>query len=932
MKILLGLMAFFMLPSVTGLGSGIGNAIAAKNNTQDNVAFSPEAYHESNYYSIDLVADGSLSYPSNDVRLICRTTGYSHGVEFSVGGYYYLTSFHVLDDGTSYELRLTPRYSFENAGTTITATQYDSRSGQDIIRSEAFYSAWREDYISLSTTSMEHASDCADLEAFTRHGLDQSYDRQFFTYWNEKNNSRTDQFVRSNPINWRDKNIFGFYLRNGTAYEPLRYVNVGAFTSLEDEYPEKVYLTNNSGHITVPNSMPVQFFRVMSCSINHFTSDAEDPDDPKKPLIKHLSRALDQTNQNYLNNDNYYYPHGVALYRAKDKTGMLSMYYKDFFVESGYAMDFYIDGTDSSSFGKAMKIIQTLAYGKKYVEEMSGDAMGASEVYNAFYPCSGSRSSYAIKGSHWNGVSNVPHDNMYISEEDYANPDVILHEFGHCVQRKYGFGDSLGVPHYFGVNNANLLNDQYDEWRLAWGEAWPTVFANLITQYYGSYFFGKNGTADSTFDSHDCSFSLEYPTVKFGQNSEEDIAAVLYDIFDTNDTIEAFDRLSCGHEDLWNLMVGASQSSGGLKTFSEFLAYYQSTQSSDNNERLQNILREYGFTPDPTISVEGTITSGPILSWNAVSGAYRYDIALYDGYGALITTRVSTLNYYGIDNYDWKKILLSPTNGWYYEITANVMVNNNSYSYHSGRIYKNKPSGIVDGGLVKIDNTPSNRVVIKEIELLTNTTMQYSFQVSSDGYTTIQTTGPYGSKIELYDKDNNLVATGHGGSIGVGYGNNPRQKNGFIRYYCRSDGNYKILVRDCNSGRTYHGTLVIMQEYAYTKGSSKYVSADSLQEAIGNDCRYPVKVYKNKTSIFNYSPSSGIGTFTAELYSNFDTYLYVIDTQNGYIYKDDDSGNGNNAKVDFEASSGTMYLIMVTQYNPSNSPSNNDVEVRFRKK
>ena len=41
MKILLGLMAFFMLPSVTGLGSGIGNAIAAKNNTQDNVRFLP---------------------------------------------------------------------------------------------------------------------------------------------------------------------------------------------------------------------------------------------------------------------------------------------------------------------------------------------------------------------------------------------------------------------------------------------------------------------------------------------------------------------------------------------------------------------------------------------------------------------------------------------------------------------------------------------------------------------------------------------------------------------------------------------------------------------------------------------------------------------------------------------------------------------------
>ena len=218
MKTLLGLMAFFMLPSVTGLGSGISNAMMTKNGSQENVAYSPEAYHESNYYSIDLVVDDSLSYPSNDVRIIVRTNGYSSGVQFSVGGYYSLTSSVALDDGKSYEIHLSALYSFERVSTTITARQYSSQNGQYITRSETFYSARIDDFISLSTTSMEHAEDCADLEDYDRiPEHTRETDLPFINYWNEKNNVREEPFVSSIPISWRDNRSYRFYLRNGRA-------------------------------------------------------------------------------------------------------------------------------------------------------------------------------------------------------------------------------------------------------------------------------------------------------------------------------------------------------------------------------------------------------------------------------------------------------------------------------------------------------------------------------------------------------------------------------------------------------------------------------------------------------------------------------------------------------------------------------------------
>ena len=929
MKLLLGAAALFMLPSAVVVPSSTNSVQPTLVDAESNVAYSPEAQHDSDYYSIDLIVDDSLSYSVGNVFFVCRVTGFSSEVDFSIDGNdYYLNHCPILDDGSSFRIYLTARRVFEECTTVLYARQYDDKSHSYITRSETFYSAWRDNHISLSTHSLEHAHDCADLAYHRRVGTDQNLSREFSAEWDAKNNARNSSFVSSNVTSWNNINTYRFYLRNGRYFEPLKYVNVGVYLSnSSNDCADYVYLTDEYGEVTLPWSASVRFLRVMSCSVDNYYVDV-DPDDPRTTPLKNINYAYKPSWP-----DNAYdaSPHGIALYRAKNFIGELAYYYNDFYVNGNVATDFYIDVTNSSgqtsSFGKAMQVIQTLAYGKRYAERFSGMSVGKNEIYRAFYPCSGKRS-YHKNTVEFNNVKN----NMYISEDAGSCPDVVLHELGHCFQQRFNLGESFGLPHYVGANNFAQFDNDIDRFRFAWSEAFPSVFAILVANEYGEYFSLDGNWPDTSFDSHDCSFDLESTDLKLGQYGEEDVAAILYDIFDPYDSSEPFDRLSFGHDDFWDfLLTGAFESGTKIDTFGSFFNYFKATRSSVEIERLQDIMREYGFSPDPSSDGNGTITGGPMLSWAPINGAYRYDVVLYDGYGSKITTRYSRFNYYGIDDYDWDSILRSPTSSWYYEIVAYTSLNDGDSTYSSGLILMSKPSGTVDGGNITIDNTPSNRVVIKNIELKTETTIRYTFRTTSSGYTTFQTVGPYGSIIKLYDSNNNLIASDEGGMYGEGYGSE-RQRNGFIRCYCAANKDYVLTVKDCNNGRNYYGTLIVMQAKAYTKGSLNYDTAYSLQELVSNDGYYQVDCVQRKTSIFNYVPLSGTGTFTAELTSNLDTYLYVIDALNGYVYEDDDSGDGLNAKVTFNGSSGLKYLIMVTQYNPSNNPSTNKaVTVHIKK-
>lgn len=70
------------------------------------------------------------------------------------------------------------------------------------------------------------------------------------------------------------------------------------------------------------------------------------------------------------------------------------------------------------------------------------------------------------------------------------------------------------------------------------------------------------------------------------------------------------------------------------------------------------------------------------------------------------------------------------------------------------------------------------------------------------------------------------------------------------------------------------------------------------------------------------------GRFQIDAISEFDNYLYIIDPRSGFSTrnedKNDDGGDGRNACITKDLNSGTNYLVIYSQYNPSATFSNYD--------
>ncbi|MBQ2876812.1 MAG: hypothetical protein IJE25_07365 [Clostridia bacterium] len=170
--------------------------------------------------------------------------------------------------------------------------------------------------------------------------------------------------------------------------------------------------------------------------------------------------------------------------------------------------------------------------------------------------------------------------------ESFESFDVIMHEYGHHLQYQLNITDSPGEEHYSSTNDADLYG-QYAGIRLAWGEAWPTVFGMVAQQYFGAYlsdlcYYGPDcpeyGTAE--FEEHICYaenaiyeaynfftedfYSLESGCTRLGEACEDSIMAILWDLYDYG--TETDDEIGLGSFNFWRITT-----SGEAKTFSEFI-------------------------------------------------------------------------------------------------------------------------------------------------------------------------------------------------------------------------------------------------------------------------------------------------------------------------------------------------------------------------
>lgn len=240
----------------------------------------------------------------------------------------------------------------------------------------------------------------------------------------------------------------------------------------------------------------------------------------------------------------------------------------------------------------AIQISQAITFGYDYVNVMSNGTFKQKTI-QVEYPNGKDGSYYS---SNTNG--------LYIAENAYLCWDIILHEFGHLLQKEYGIANSPGGDHY--IDN-DLIADRKNKdvgIRLAWGEAWPTTFAIMVSQYFNLKDYPR--VADTDYHANNgrenpmdfWTKSLEQNRSNpVGEGCEKDVFCLLYDMYDAKDKQDE-DNMALSHKVLWDLITSSKS-----KTLSQFVNY--AYNHNYNIPDLYQILSAHGV-------------SGKILSHNVL--------------------------------------------------------------------------------------------------------------------------------------------------------------------------------------------------------------------------------------------------------------------------------------------------------------------------
>ena len=220
------------------------------------------------------------------------------------------------------------------------------------------------------------------------------------------------------------------------------------------------------------------------------------------------------------------------------------------------------------------------------------------------------------------------------------------------------------------------------------------------------------------------------------------------------------------------------------------------------------------------------------------------------------------------------------------------------------------------------------RIIARPIYLAPGQSIAYTITSSRGGEVVFQTAGTEGTRLYLFNDSNALLAQSEyrSGYIAHGY-----YYNGFIRYSLQPNVPYKLRVVGSSSVTLSDTKLIVCRPLAFTQNWDPYNTAVSLENIVSDNFYYGLWCERYKLSLFNYTPSTS-GRHSIQLSSGFDSYLYVIDSYTGQMWQDDDSAGNLDAKVTINNMvAGREYLVAFTQYDPTDTLSDGDVEVHMWK-
>lgn len=618
-------------------------------------------------------------------------------------------------------------------------------------------------------------------------------------------------------------------------------------------------------------------------------------------------------------------------------TGLLS-YYTDVNLDTFLlsesitikSIDGSVDSGRPSLFGRALGICQAIYFGGKYYEEMENTS---PDFVNVGYPIGTWAYHKDLEG-------------IELTEATYAYWDVILHEYGHAVQKLKDISANPGDEHiicYHFCNNPkwnekNERQKKEDGVKLVWGESWPTVFGNLVTKKYYDQLIGLESVGDDVYSSNGnpgkFSINLNDPDEVelgrlYGEGSEVTTIAVLFDLFDDDQATEPFDAVSLGHKGLWDLVM-----SSRAKTFSEFATYCYGASEIDN-ESFGMITGHYGMSVDIVAIANpanfNTLHS-PTFSWekcnkNYIDNSYssnKYDIEFLAEDGRQIHSCFGlSEESFSPSESDWLKIQANSDK--YLRVRVTAYQDNHDYltgGYLSNIFEFELPNSDLNHSAIYSSST---RLLEDSVNILPFSKLTYQMKSQRDGRRVFQTFGSNDTVMQVFVKKRIVVFKSRIPLMREEWvlikedDNSGYENNSLIVIDCLANTDYLVVVRNKNPFSHGQSRLVINQINEskeignYSDFNNYTLSGIYLFQYLSQYCSNVFTVRPIYSTIYDISVTAGPDT---------DTYLYVLDPTSGnqmveYVEYDDDSNGNFDARLIVNLSAEKDYYVILTQYNPA---------------
>lgn len=551
----------------------------------------------------------------------------------------------------------------------------------------------------------------------------------------------------------------------------------------------------------------------------------------------------------------------------------------------------------STDTGRAFQISQAIVTARDYAKNMMGRA---PEDVKVRYPygnnCNYKRQSKEI------AITGNDRENKYVPES-YASWDAIMHEYGHHISYQMDIINSPGGDHSPDDNLADARGNKSAGIRLAWSEAWATIFGMQAQNYYKSYLSNIVGINDGTYDAYGFlePYAIENNEDCNGEACEGSIMAILWDLYD--DASDANDTISLGYTRYWALTTGNHS-----KTFSEFINYFYEQCPAYIDAIAPNLTYYNMASRNPVISADSYTSQDtpPTFSWVAQGGSESYPnnrfiLIFYDSTNTeILRTAPTSSTKYTLSRSEWNTVLYGYGKTYTAAVAAmqtNEPVTGEYISRRSISYRKPEPSNL--SKTIKV--IASDRYKEDTVNLQPGQYIEYHTTFSVAGIKLIQTFGSSDVKIYLYDSERNLIA--HNDDSGF-------FSNALLSCSVEANVTYILRVQFCSdarSGKIKTGIAPI---------STAYSNYEDIYNSKESPATYNFSSSLNTVAVMTYTPKeSGKYKFTTNYIGDtvIDTCLYVVDpySTDSSLYDDNSAGNMQ-ATISTELVAGRTYFIVVS--------------------